>query len=39
MELVSDDETEAPETGTISVSGGRLTIDFADDSTVVFKKQ
>jgi len=39
MTLVSDDETEAPETGTISVSGSQLTIDFADDVTVVFQKQ
>ncbi len=39
MALVSDDETEAPETGTISVSVSQLTIDFADDFTVVFKKQ
>ena len=39
MTLVSDDETEAPETGTISVSGSQLTIDFADDFTVVFEKQ
>jgi len=39
MELVSDDETEAPEIGTISVSGSQLTIDFADDFTAVFKKQ
>jgi len=39
MTLVSDDETEDPETGTISVSGSQLTIDFPDDFTVVFKKQ
>jgi len=39
MALVSDNETEAPETGTISVGGSQLTIDFADDFTVVFKKQ
>ena len=39
MTLVSDDETEAPETGTISVSGSQLTINFADDFTVVFEQQ
>jgi len=39
MALVSDDETEAPETGTISVRDSQLIIDFADDFTVVFKKQ
>ncbi len=39
MALVSDDEAEDPETGTISVSGSQMTIDFADDVTVIFKKQ
>jgi len=39
MTLVSDDEAEDLETGTISVSGSQMTIDFADDVTVVFKKQ
>lgn len=37
--LLSDDEAEGPETGTMSVSGSQLTIDFPDDVTVVFKKQ